>query len=77
MEVNDDNIKLNFNGLADLSRDVYTFDFKTTVDYCDLNTLNLFKRDSISKSILFISSRKLFISFFTLSLLVKYATTLF
>ena len=49
MEVNDDNIKLNFNGLADLSRDVYTFDFKTTVDYCDLNTLNLFKRDSISK----------------------------
>ncbi|MEX1383073.1 translocation/assembly module TamB, partial [Lutibacter sp.] len=49
MEVNDDNIKLNFNGLADLSRDIYTFDFKTTVDYCDLNTLNLFKRDSISK----------------------------
>ncbi|GGK56568.1 MULTISPECIES: translocation/assembly module TamB domain-containing protein [Flavobacteriaceae] len=49
MEVNDDNIKLNFNGLADLSRDIYTFDFKTTVDYCDLNTINLFKRDSISK----------------------------
>ncbi|WP_298370487.1 translocation/assembly module TamB domain-containing protein [uncultured Lutibacter sp.] len=49
MEVNDDNIKLNFNGLADLSGSVYKFDFKTTVDYCDLNTLNLFKRDSISK----------------------------
>lgn len=49
MEVNDDNIKLNFNGLADFSKKVYTFDFKTIVDYCDLNTLNLFKRDSISK----------------------------
>jgi hypothetical protein len=48
MEVNDDNIKLNFNGLADFSSDVYTFDFKTVVDYCDLNKINIFKRDSIS-----------------------------
>jgi len=48
MEVNDDNIKLNFNGLADLSSEIYKFDFKTTVDYCDLFKLNLFKRDSIS-----------------------------
>lgn len=49
MEVNDANIKLNFNGLADLSNDVYKFDFKSTVDYCDLYTINLFKRDTISK----------------------------
>ncbi|MBK5209021.1 MAG: translocation/assembly module TamB [Flavobacteriaceae bacterium] len=49
MEVNDDNIKLNFKGLADFSKKRYTFDFKTIVDYLDLNTLNLFKRDSISK----------------------------
>jgi hypothetical protein len=48
MEVNDDNIKLNFNGLADFSTDIYTFDFKAVVDYCDLNKINLFKRDSIS-----------------------------
>lgn len=48
MEVNDKNIKLNFNGLADFSSDIYTFNFKTVVDYCDLRTLNLFKRDSIS-----------------------------
>ncbi|WP_457615767.1 translocation/assembly module TamB domain-containing protein [Lutibacter sp.] len=48
MEVNDPNIKLNFNGLADFSSEVYKFDFKTVVDYCDLNKLNLFKRDSIS-----------------------------
>ena len=48
MEVNDDNIKLHFNGLADFSTDLYSFDFKTFIDYCDLRTLNLFKRDSIS-----------------------------
>ena len=48
MEVNDDNIKLNFNGLADLSAEIYKFDFKATVDYCDLNKINWFKRDSIS-----------------------------
>ncbi|WP_372745446.1 translocation/assembly module TamB domain-containing protein [Lutibacter sp.] len=47
-EVNDDNIKLNFNGLADFSSKIYTFNFKAIVDYCDLNTINLFKRDSIS-----------------------------
>ncbi|MHB1108084.1 MAG: translocation/assembly module TamB domain-containing protein [Lutibacter sp.] len=49
MEVNDDNIKLNFVGLADFSTKIFTFDFKTKIDYLDLNTLNLFKRDSISK----------------------------
>jgi hypothetical protein len=49
MEVNDDNIKLNFVGLADFSTNVFTFDFITKIDYLDLNTLNLFKRDSISK----------------------------
>lgn len=48
LEVNDENIKLNFNGLADLSLDVYEFDFKATVDHCDLYRLNVFKRDSIS-----------------------------
>jgi len=49
MEVNDDNIKLNFVGLADFSTKIFTFDFKTKIDYLDLKTLNLFKRDSISK----------------------------
>ena len=49
IEVNDDNIKLNFKGLADFSKKRYTFNFKTAIDYLDLNTLNLFKRDSISK----------------------------
>ncbi len=48
MEVNDENIKLNFKGLADFSKEIYRFNFKALVDYCDLNKLNLFKRDSIS-----------------------------
>ncbi|MBG7629255.1 MAG: translocation/assembly module TamB domain-containing protein, partial [Bacteroidetes bacterium] len=48
VEVNDENIKLNFNGLADLSSEIYKFDFKTTVDYCDLYKMNIFKRDTIS-----------------------------
>ena len=48
MEVNDPNIKLNFKGLADLASEVYTFDFKAQVDYCEINKLNLFKRDSIA-----------------------------
>jgi len=48
MEVNDANLKLNFNGLADFSRDIFTFNFKTIIDYCDLNAINVFKRDSIS-----------------------------
>ncbi len=50
MEVNDDNLKLNFNGLADFSSDIYTFDFKTIIDYCDLKAINVFKRDSISNA---------------------------
>ncbi|MDP3313974.1 translocation/assembly module TamB domain-containing protein [Lutibacter sp.] len=48
VEVNDENLKLNFNGLADFSKNVYTFDFKTVVDHCNLNIINVFKRDSIS-----------------------------
>jgi len=49
LEVNDDNIKLNFNGLADLSSEIYKFNFKATVDYCDLFKINIFKRDTISR----------------------------
>ena len=41
LEVNDENIKLNFNGLANFSSKEYTFDFKAVVDYCDLNTITL------------------------------------
>jgi hypothetical protein len=47
-EVNDENLKLNFNGLANLSTKLFTFNFNAIVDYCDLNKINVFKRDSIS-----------------------------
>ncbi len=46
----DKNLQMNFQGLADLSSDVYKFDFIADVRYSDFNKLNLFKRDS--KSIL-------------------------
>ena len=45
---NDTNLKLDFNGLADLSSTVSTFDFSANVDYADLKKLNLYTRDAIS-----------------------------
>ncbi len=45
---NDKNLKLNFQGLADLSKDVYNFDFIANVEYADLNALKFVERDSIS-----------------------------
>ncbi len=45
---NDENFKLKFNGLADLSKDIKTLDFTADVEYADLNALNFVKRDSIS-----------------------------
>ncbi|NNC69322.1 MAG: translocation/assembly module TamB, partial [Flavobacteriaceae bacterium] len=43
---NDDNLKMNFNGLADLSSKDYKFDFNADVAYSDFNKLNLFKEHS-------------------------------
>ena len=43
MITNDENLKMNFNGLADLSSKDYKFDFKADVAYSDFNKLNLFK----------------------------------
>ena len=48
MIINDANIKLKFNGLADLSKEIYKFDFKTVVAHANFNELNLFTRDSIA-----------------------------
>jgi len=48
MQVNDKNIKMTFDGLADLSQEMNSFKFKADVDYANFNKLNLFKRDSIS-----------------------------
>ncbi len=46
--VNDDNLKLKFNGLVDYSEVINKYDFEAEVDYADLNKLNFVKKDSIS-----------------------------
>ena len=44
----DKNLKLDFFGLADLSKDIYNFDFIADVEYADLNALKFVSRDSLS-----------------------------
>ena len=44
----DKNLIMNFKGLADLTSDVYKFDFIADVGFSNFNELNLFKRDSIA-----------------------------
>tara|TARA_R110000787_G_scaffold60220_10_gene136598 strand:+ start:1325 stop:5698 length:4374 start_codon:yes stop_codon:yes gene_type:complete len=46
--IDDPNVKLKFNGLVDVSKELNRFDFKADVEYAELNKLNLMKRDSIS-----------------------------
>lgn len=47
---NDENLKLEFNGLADLSQQVNTFDFIADIKYANFKKLNLFKtRDNLSE----------------------------
>jgi hypothetical protein len=46
--VNDENLKLDFKGLVDLSKRENRYDFHALIDYADLNKLQLIKRDSIS-----------------------------
>ncbi len=46
--VNDDNLKLKFNGLVDYSETINKYDFEAEVDYADLKALNFVKKDSIS-----------------------------
>ncbi|HEX5743213.1 MAG TPA: hypothetical protein VFY09_04870, partial [Flavobacteriaceae bacterium] len=44
----DENIKLQFDGLADLTGKIYTYKFNAKVDYAHINKLNLFTRDSLA-----------------------------
>ena len=48
--IDDPNIQLTFSGLADLSTDLYKFNFNADVSFANFNKLNLFTRDK--KSIL-------------------------
>ncbi len=44
----DPNLKMEFNGLADLSEDINNYDFEASVGYADLNALNFVSRDTLS-----------------------------
>jgi hypothetical protein len=48
LAINDPNIKMDFKGLIDVSKDFNQYDFEANVEYAELNKLNLIKRDSIS-----------------------------
>jgi translocation-and-assembly-module (TAM) inner membrane subunit TamB-like protein len=45
---NDPNLKMDFNGLVDLSSKVKNYDFHAQIDYADLHLLNFRKQDSIA-----------------------------
>lgn len=44
----DENFKLKFNGLADMSSTVHNYDFSADVEYANLKALNFIDKDSIS-----------------------------
>ncbi|MEO9571500.1 MAG: translocation/assembly module TamB domain-containing protein [Polaribacter sp.] len=48
LKIEDENFKMKFNGLADLSSETNKFDFKTDIEYLNLKETKLFKRDSVS-----------------------------
>lgn len=47
-KVNDPNLQMTFSGLIDASSEKNKLDFETTVEYAELNKLNLVERDSIA-----------------------------
>ncbi len=48
LTIDDPNLKLNFQGLVDVSKDFNQYDFEADVEYAELNKLNLFTRDSVA-----------------------------
>lgn len=48
LSINDPNLKLQFKGLIDASKETNQLDFEADVEYAELNKLNLITRDSIS-----------------------------
>ena len=49
LKVNDENLKLDFNGLADFSSAINKFDFTADIGFANLKETKLFERDSISR----------------------------
>jgi len=48
VHIDDDNVKLSFDGLLDLASEVKRYDFEAQIDYADLHKLKFMERDSIS-----------------------------
>ena len=48
LSINDPNLKMDFNGLIDVSKEQNHYDFEANIEFAELNKLNLFKRDSVS-----------------------------
>ncbi len=48
LESNDENLKLTFDGLADLSKDLKALDFNANVAYANLKALNFVQKDNVS-----------------------------
>jgi len=46
--IDDPNLKLQFSGLVDVSKEFNQYDFEANVEFAELNNLNLIKRDSVS-----------------------------
>lgn len=46
LKIDDENFKMQFTGLADLSSTINKFDFKSNIDFLNLKETNLFTRDS-------------------------------
>ncbi len=49
MDVNDPNLQMKFEGLADVSEEENQFDFNANIAYADLKSTKLYDRDSISE----------------------------
>lgn len=45
---NDPNLKMDFDGVVDLSKNANNYDFKAQIDYADLHLLNFYKKDTTS-----------------------------
>lgn len=45
---NDPNLKMDFDGVIDLSKRANAYDFKAQIDYADLHILNFYKKDTLS-----------------------------
>ncbi|MFD2909113.1 translocation/assembly module TamB domain-containing protein [Flavobacterium ardleyense] len=45
---NDPNLKMDFDGIIDLSKKANNYDFKAQIDYADLYVLNFYKKDSLA-----------------------------